>query len=113
MPWPKGKPRGSKPPGAGRKKGTPNKRTVEIEELFRRHHFNPIERMIELCNKPRVPLEIKAQFLKELAQYGWPKRKAVEHSGMVSVDAGIIDLSDPLSAEDLALAHSRNGSAQH
>jgi hypothetical protein len=78
MAWPKGKPRH---PATGRRKGTKNKHTLLVEALFAAYEFNPIERMIQLCNSSAVPLEIKAMLLKELAQYGWPKRKAVEHSG--------------------------------
>jgi hypothetical protein len=78
MGWPKGKPR---PPTAGRRKGTPNKRTVLIDELLAQHQFNPVERMIALCNQDDLPLDLQVQILKELAQYVHPKRKAIEHSG--------------------------------
>src|SRR5688500_1358511 len=108
MAWPKGKPR---PKGAGRQPGSRNKRTIEVEELFAKHHFNPLERMIALCETPEVSLEIKAALLKELAQYAYPKRKAIEHSGVIAVDSGVLSLEDPLTAEDLALASGRNGSA--
>ena len=32
--WPKGKPRGPRPPGAGRKKGTPNKNVQPLREVI-------------------------------------------------------------------------------
>ena len=34
MGWPKGKPRGSKPPSSGRKPGVPNKNTQELRNLI-------------------------------------------------------------------------------
>jgi hypothetical protein len=78
MPWKSGQ---TKHPYSGRRKGTKNKRTLVVEALFAAHDFNPIERMIELCQDPGVSLEIQAVLLKELAQYAHPKRKAIEHRG--------------------------------
>ena len=77
MAWPKGKPR---PKNAGRKKGTPNKRSQEALEIFRQQNFNPLIRMIKQARETKDE-SIRASLLRELAQYAYPKRKAIEHSG--------------------------------
>lgn len=49
-----GKPR---PANAGRKKGTPNKRTLEALELFQKYDCNPLEFMV-LCIKGDLPCNV-------------------------------------------------------
>lgn len=73
----------------GRKKGTPNAATAPIAELCAAHNCNPIEILIEFC-KPLEPglspekmlerIGYRFQAAKELAQYLYPKRKALEIS---------------------------------
>lgn len=76
MAWPKGKPR---PEGAGRKKGTLNRQTVALEEICEKHKINPFEAMIKLALTTDKD-ELRFNALKELCQYLYPKRKAVEVS---------------------------------
>ncbi len=81
MGWPKGKPR---PEGAGRKKGTPNKKTLEVHEILAKHNFNVIEELIELYNRTGnedATAGVAVKCLTELASYCYPKRKALEVSG--------------------------------
>lgn len=68
-----GKPRH---PNAGRKKGTPNKSSLPIEEVCRFHNCNPLEALIECMKDP----EQRFNAAKELMQYLYPKRKALEVS---------------------------------
>ena len=60
----------------GRKKGTPNKRTAELQEIL--GDFNPAEKLMELYNKPTTKDDLKAMICKELMKYIYPQRKAVD-----------------------------------
>jgi len=103
------KPRGL-PKTGGRKPGTPNKRTVEVQERLAALGCDPIEAMakavvldaVALCveggyltaaeakDNPGLaramaiklyPPELTLRMAAELAQYVAPKRKAIEHTG--------------------------------
>lgn len=65
----------------GRKRGTPNKKTVAVQEQMDQLEFDPIESMIKICNQAMTDKNyaLAGQMAKELAQYVYPKRKAVEH----------------------------------
>lgn len=81
----------------GRKKGTPNKATKEVQERLEAMNCDPIEGLAAIAketrqqaNKATDPVE-KIQFLgiayrcyKELACYVAPKRKAIEHTDQTS-----------------------------
>ncbi|MGE3992933.1 hypothetical protein [Pseudorhodoplanes sp.] len=69
-----------KPPGSGRKAGTPNKRTKSIEEKLEAMGCDPIEAMARLAMDENESSTLRFAALKELAQYVAPKRKAVEVS---------------------------------
>ncbi len=70
----------------GRKKGAPNKRTQSVMEKLDALGCDPVEGMAKIAmNEKRnlgieqdVPIELRAQMYKELAQYVAPKRKAAE-----------------------------------
>ena len=82
MAYPKGKP---KPEGSGRKKGTPNKSTLDLHAICERLGVNPFEKLVEYIVHP-CDTEIRLAALKEICSYLYPKRKAVEHSGAVEVN---------------------------
>ena len=65
----------------GRKKGTPNKKTLEAQELLAASNFDPIAAMIEISQQAMADKNylLAGQMAKELAQYVYPKRKAIEH----------------------------------
>lgn len=73
--------RGGARPGAGRKKGSPNKRTRTIEEKLAALKCDPIEGMARIALDEANDIQIRAQMLKELAQYVAPKRAAQQHTG--------------------------------
>lgn len=80
MGWPKGKPR---PEGAGRKKGTPNKSTQDLFEKCRSKGIDVFEALLDIAiNSPKEDNRLHA--LKDLANYLYPKRKALEHSGEIN-----------------------------
>lgn len=63
----------------GRAKGTPNKRTALVKERLDGLGLDPIEGMVELYREVReTDLRLAVMILKELCQYCYPKRKAVE-----------------------------------
>ena len=66
----------------GRQLGTLNKKTKELEELIKNKYpdFNPILSMIEISRNPETPLNVRYSCLKEVAQYLFPKKKALELS---------------------------------
>ena len=91
---------GGKRAGAGRKKGTPNKRTTKaaktIQETIDRIGCDPLEAMLEIAiqAKNEGDLSLSLSAYKELAQYVAPKRKAVEVSG---------DVDNPLAVTNIEL----------
>jgi hypothetical protein len=60
----------------GRKKGTPNKKTAELQEIL--GGFNPAEKLMELYNKATTKDDLKVLICKELMKYIYPQRKAVD-----------------------------------
>ena len=69
-----------RPPNAGRKKGTPNKKTKELLEVL--GSFNPAEKLMQLYEESDDK-DLKASIAKELMKYIYPQRKAVEMTGDV------------------------------
>ena len=62
----------------GRLRGTPNRRTTDIQVLLMRMGCDPIEGMAKIAMDCTNPVEIRARMYAELAQYVAPKRKAVQ-----------------------------------
>ncbi len=91
MAWEKGK---TRPESSGRKKGTPNKRTEELMAICQEEGLDPFRALVRFAKgEPLedIPIEKKIgimlkQFdaLKEVCQYLYPKRKALEHSGEIN-----------------------------
>jgi hypothetical protein len=76
--------KGVKPPGSGRKPGSPNKRNVVRQEIFDKiveKHGDPLEALAEMAFDPNHPLDIRKDCLKEVVQYGHAKKKSVEITG--------------------------------
>mgnify|MGYP003345183770 CR=1 FL=1 len=75
--------RGSKPGErrGGRQKGTPNRRTLEIEERLVAVGCHPLEAMARLAMDESNSPELRGKLLAELAGFIAPKRRAVEHTG--------------------------------
>jgi hypothetical protein len=73
---------GSKPGErrGGRKRGSPNRRTLDVIEKLAALDCDPIEGMALIAMDKKSPVELRGRMFAELAQYIAPKRKAVEHS---------------------------------
>ena len=65
-----------RPDNAGRRKGTPNKKTTELIELL--GDYNPAESLLEILKSDRVPIDLKIKINLDLMSYIYPKRKSIE-----------------------------------
>lgn len=81
MPFKPGKPRH---PEAGRKKGTPNRFTQNLMKICEEKNLDVFEALVEIALEHDSPNRFPA--LRELAQYLYPKRKAIEHSGEINTN---------------------------
>lgn len=70
----------------GRKPGTPNKidRSLPIEELCAFHNCSPVEILISLCSAKEDGLKFQAA--KELMNYLYPKKRALEIDGNINIE---------------------------
>jgi len=84
----------------GRTRGTPNRRTQDVQALLARIGCDPIEGMASIAMDRQNPVEIRARMYAELAQYIAPKRKAIQVDGgeksRVTFNLGIGIAQDPL-----------------
>ncbi len=71
----------------GRQKGTPNKPKQALLDLIQEKWpgYHPVIQMAGIANDEDVDLSTRLLAAKEVAQYVEPKRKAVEHSGSITV----------------------------
>lgn len=65
-----------KPPGSGRKKGIPNKRTELLRDVLENLECDVPQKLIALL--PSLPPDGQAHVLLELLSYLYPRRKAME-----------------------------------
>jgi len=72
-----GRPKGLAKTG-GRKLGTPNKNSHALSERLERLGCDPIEGLAKIALDPATKPELKVLCFAELAQYVYPKRKAVD-----------------------------------
>lgn len=68
-------------PNAGRKPGTPNKKTEILLDIFEKHSYCPADKAVELLASGKIDPEIELNAHLKLMEFKFPKRKAVEHSG--------------------------------
>lgn len=68
--------------GAGRPKGSKNRRTHDVESLLQGLDMNPIAAMVDIYRdaKESGDFRLAGQMARELAQYVAPKRRAVDLS---------------------------------
>ena len=73
--------RGGKREGAGRRKGSRNKRTAELQARIRATGLDPLAFMIAVTRNPKAPLELRFEAAKQAAPFCHPRLSAVEHTG--------------------------------
>ncbi len=71
-----------KVPGSGRRKGQTCRLAADVRAKLQEMGCDPIEGMAILSMDESVEVAIRASCFKELAQYCYPKRRAVEISGL-------------------------------
>ncbi len=87
-----------KDPGSGRKAGTPNKDTQDLMAICNKHNCNVFEGMVMLA-VAEVNKDKKFDRLCKIAEYLYPKRKSIEHSGELE---GIRVILEDYSSKDKA-----------
>jgi hypothetical protein len=93
MPFKTGQPR---PANAGRKKGSPPCRlAADVRSRLQELGCDPIAGMAMIALAKGTPVAIAQRCYAELAQYAYPKRRAVEISG---IDGAAIEVNDNSSA---------------
>lgn len=86
----------------GRVKGTPNKRTLDIQQRLDELNCDPIEGMARIAMNATYEPELRGRMFAELAQYVAPKRKALEIAADVNTTTSVqhmIASSDELLAK--------------
>ena len=80
----------------GRTKGTKNKRTQEVIDILNELDCNPIEGLVNIAKiaMEKQDYALAGNMYKELSQYLFPKRKAVEVSNEVDFSMTTDDLTD-------------------
>jgi hypothetical protein len=81
--------RGGKRENAGRKKGSRNKRTSELQARIRATGMDPLAFMIAVMRNAKAPLEMRFEAARSAAPYVHPRLTAVEHSG---ADGGAVQV---------------------
>jgi hypothetical protein len=69
------------PKTGGRTKGTPNKKSEALLRKLEKLGCDPIEGLAKIALAPETKLDLKVRCYAELAQYVYPKRKAVDLGG--------------------------------
>ena len=77
------------PKTGGRIRGTPNRKTELVAKKLAKLGCDPIEGLARIALDPETKPEIKVRCFSELAQYLYPKRKAVD---VVSPDSSQLTL---------------------
>jgi hypothetical protein len=68
------------PKTGGRVRGTPNKATDALVRKLMKLGCDPIEGLAKIALDPATEVSLKVRCFAELAQYIYPKRKAVDQS---------------------------------
>lgn len=84
-----GKKKGSRKTG-GRKKGTPNKSSLRVEDFLNEKGVNLIDKMLNVAEKTE-DLGLKYNVYKELMKYVYPQRKALDMQINNKPDVPIIE----------------------
>jgi hypothetical protein len=88
--------------GSGRKAGTPNRQTADVQAKLVALNCDPVEGLAMLAMNTTASKELRGKMYNELAQYIVPKRRAVEIEGNVEVQDNRTD--DQIKAEIAAMA---------
>ncbi len=56
-----------------------------VEELCERRKFSPAERILDALESGQLSIKDQAELSRQLLEYVYPKKRAVEHSGDVGL----------------------------
>lgn len=90
----------------GRVAGTPNKRTLDIQQRLDELKCDPIEGMAKLAQDKSNTPELRGRMYSELAQYVAPKRKAIELAAEVN---NTVEYPHIATADELLAMMRKNG----
>ncbi|MFN0314049.1 MAG: hypothetical protein ACKVQA_03295 [Burkholderiales bacterium] len=79
----------------GRRVGALNKRTLEITERLAALDCDPLAGMAKIAMDPESPPELRGRMYAELAQYVYPKRRAIDPRDTGNVVAISINFGKP------------------
>lgn len=77
--------RGGKREGAGRKAGSPNKKTAERIEQIEKSGITPLDYMLNLMRDETQPSEARFEAAKACAPYVHARLSAIEHGGSLNI----------------------------
>lgn len=69
--------------------GTPNRQTREVNDILESLGCNPIEGMARIAMDRKHSPQLRGRMFAELAQYIYPRRKALELAGSQSLDLNV------------------------
>ena len=75
----------------GRKRGVPNRRTLELTEQLAELDFDPVAALVKIAKDPATSTELQIRCITEIMPYCFPRRKAVEHTGLG--DVNVVNMS--------------------
>jgi hypothetical protein len=78
------------PKTGGRKSGTPNRDSQALIERLEALGCDPIEGLARIALDPATKIDLKVRCFAELAQYVYPKRKAVDFALGESRDLKVV-----------------------
>ncbi len=81
--------KGGARPGAGRKKGSPNKKTAAKVAAIEAAGVTPLDFILQVMRDPAEEMARRVDAAKSAAPYVHPRLSAIEHSGK---DGGPIDM---------------------
>lgn len=82
----------------GRTQGTPNRSTLEVADRLKELGCDPIAGMATIATDPSASLELRGRMYSELAQYVYPKRKALAVEAVVQHDSLSLMSADEIRA---------------
>lgn len=94
-------PRGGNRPGAGRKRGTPNKASIERQKKVAATGITPLDYMLKVMRDPNAGAGRRDEMAKAAAPYVHPKLASMQHTGRGGGPIQHVDLTK-LSGDELA-----------
>lgn len=93
---------GGKRDGAGRKPGTPNRRTAEKAAEIEASGLTPLDYLLSIMRDDNLDRDARVDAAKAAAPYVHAKLAAVEHSGAIafSHEDALAELDEPQGAGD-------------